>query len=342
MAILLNVYSTLREPSEPEFKHGMISRRDRTDPELPEHLDGFIGYVLSRGDGQMTPTLYHVMRHIQRVQNHYSMIVEEQDMDGFADWAWAANALCFIPNGSVCDPSGRVLVHPGGDEPDAEAAIPYPGDAHKRKERGAIRLAELGIKVSETLPPVIGAEEVELRSADAVARRAMALFVVAVRAESLATNKEISKADLQKRFPLACAALSQREKQYLETKSPDQKTTIQFAWRYEALFLLQWTLGLFEELPFPSAICDVPKVGKMAIDCNKAEFIQAAKLRSVGEILDALDLHLRLHWAARQARLDKREPPAKLDEGVIMERHHALNWLVRFEGKDWDDVDTPT
>jgi hypothetical protein len=31
-----------------------------------------------------------------------------------------------------------------------------------------------------------------------------------------------------------------------------------------------------------------------------------------------------------------------LDPGVIQERHHALNWLVRFEDAEWDDVDTPT
>jgi hypothetical protein len=41
------------------------------------------------------------------------------------------------------------------------------------------------------LPPVVGAQEVELRSAADVARRTLALFLVAVRAESLATNNEI-------------------------------------------------------------------------------------------------------------------------------------------------------
>ncbi|WP_394816959.1 DUF4272 domain-containing protein [Streptomyces lonegramiae] len=25
-----------------------------------------------------------------------------------------------------------------------------------------------------------------------------------------------------------------------------------------------------------------------------------------------------------------------------MERHYALNWLVRFEDSAWDEVDTPT
>ena len=29
-------------------------------------------------------------------------------------------------------------------------------------------------------------------------------------------------------------------------------------------------------------------------------------------------------------------------DAEITDRDHALNWLVRFEGNDWDDVDTPT
>jgi hypothetical protein len=27
---------------------------------------------------------------------------------------------------------------------------------------------------------------------------------------------------------------------------------------------------------------------------------------------------------------------------VVQERHVALNWLIRFEGAEWDQVDTPT
>jgi len=77
------------------------------------------------------------------------------------------------------------------------------------------------------------------------------------------------------------------------------------------------------------------------VEWGADRLIDEGRPRPAGEILDALDLHYRLHWAVRQARLDKREP-AGLDGGVILERHHALNWLVRFEESDWDDVDTPT
>src|SRR5262245_10549654 len=109
MTLLINAYSTRRTPPEPAFPHELNGRRDRSDPELPEHLQGFVGYILSRGDGQMTQTLYHVMRHIQRVQQHFSMNVEEDTLDEFGEWAWQANAISFLPDGSVRDPAGRTL-----------------------------------------------------------------------------------------------------------------------------------------------------------------------------------------------------------------------------------------
>jgi len=36
------------------------------------------------------------------------------------------------------------------------------------------------------------------------------------------------------------------------------------------------------------------------------------------------------------------EPPAGLGEDVIVERHHALNWLIRYEDEEWDRVGTDT
>jgi hypothetical protein len=78
------------------------------------------------------------------------------------------------------------------------------------------------------------------------------------------------------------------------------------------------------------------------LDVSEEELLAHTHLRPTAAVLDALDLHLRLHWAARQARLDGNGGMKGLDPGVVQERHHALNWLVRFEEADWDDVDTPT
>jgi hypothetical protein len=42
------------------------------------------------------------------------------------------------------------------------------------------------------------------------------------------------------------------------------------------------------------------------------------------------------------ARLKGKKPPAGVEPGVTLERHHALNWLVGYMDRDWDDVTTDT
>lgn len=341
--ILINVYCTHRNPPSLSFPHELNSRRDRMDLELSEHLNGFVGYILKAKNDEMTQTLYHVMRHIERVQHHLSINILETNLGAFEQWGWAANALCFLPDGTVRDPSGHILVDPTGNKPeDAKAEIPYPQDAHDRKNRTTKQLQQLDIKVPRTLPPVISEVEVDMRLATDVAKRALALFIVAVRAESLATKDEIKISELKNRAPLAFDALSQKESDFLLNSSPAQDEIINFSWRYEALNLLLWALGFLDDLALPTKICDVPKIARIMINKRNEDFISNAHLRSNLEILDALDLHYRLHWAARQANLDKKDVPANLNIGVIKERHYALNWLIRFEDNDWDEVDTPT
>jgi len=110
------------------------------------------------------------------------------------------------------------------------------------------------------------------------------------------------------------------------------------------LSLLLWALGSPEVLPFPSGICDVPLIAEKMLSVDQHVFVENAALRSTEELLDALDLHYRLHWAAVEARVNKKKTLEGLDEGVVRERHHALNWLLHFQNNnvDWDEIDTPT
>ena len=87
----------------------------------------------------------------------------------------------------------------------------------------------------------------------------------------------------------------------------------------------------------------MPWAARLMLEARDTEGgMRAMKMRSNGEILDALDVHYRLHWLVRQARLKDQGPVQGVDAGVVLERHRVLNWLVRFEDSAWDDVDTPT
>ncbi|QWT21090.1 DUF4272 domain-containing protein [Bacillus sp. NP157] len=338
---LYNVYATTSPLPALAFTHAIAGQRDLDDPALREHLGGFIGYVLSRGDGQMTRTRYHLMRHLQRVRHHVSLRVPDASMDAFAAWAAQANAVVFVEDGSVRDAFGRVLIDGQGAGDDG-ASVPHPADAWQRKAAGDAWLAGQGIRVPESLPPVIGGDEVRWRSAAEVAGRIAALLVVSTYAESVRENERLDLGMVRERLPMAFDHLSTDELAFLEAAEPDDNAVNQFGWRYESLALLAWAAGIWPTLGGADAICDVATLSGTVLDTVTPEWQRQARLRPAGEILDALDRIYRLHWATREAELGRREPVPGVIPGVVVERHHALNWLVRFEDADWDQVDTPT
>ena len=123
--VLMNVYSTLLEIAQPAFAHKLHSRRDLSDPALLKHLQGFCAHVLARGDGQMSREKYHVILHVQRVQQHLGIAVGIAGLEEFYAWAANANAILFTEDGNVIDPQGRVLVGAADGKADPDARLPY-------------------------------------------------------------------------------------------------------------------------------------------------------------------------------------------------------------------------
>ncbi|MGH8081663.1 MAG: DUF4272 domain-containing protein [Lysobacter sp.] len=341
MALLINAYSTLASPPSPEFLAAAPVRRDRSDPELVPHLQGFVGYVLSTVTEGMDARTFGVLRHLQRVQTQYSFEVEDDQFDALAAWGTTANVLCFLPDGSVRDAAGNVLVSRGEPAVEADAALPYPADARARKHASEAELKQLGAQPPAHLPPVLGEGEVRLREPAEAMRRMLALCAVAVRAESL-SSQTLSVEDIQAKLAAGVAELTPAERAFIDNDAPDEETWANHGWRYESAALLQWALGLSDTLSPATTICDAAGVARTAIaHAGEAEIAQA-RLRPVAELLDALDAIYRRHWLVRQARLDERDPPIGLHPSIVYERHYALNWLLRFDEQDWDEIGTPT
>jgi len=226
-----------------------------------------------------------------------------------------------------------------------------PRDARDRQSRSEEELGHFGVRTPVTLPPVVSETEVVLRAPSEVARRALALFVVALRAESL-MSPELVVADLREKRPLAFRALTPKECLFANDEKPDQQQITNFVWRYEALWILSWALGLVDVLCYPFETCDVDFLSKTFLATDEEALVNKAKLLPTETLLDALDLHFRLHWLVRQRQGGKPgdgdKPPDgemggnDLDPGVVLERYYALNWLVQHGGAEWDDVQTPT
>lgn len=336
--MLVNAYCTARNLPPLDFPHRLLGHRDRSDPNLTAHLQGFIGYLSP--DTAMTSERYELLRHVQRVTHHLSMEVSQDLPESFAHWLAQARAVAFWPDGSVRDAQGLRLFQPEG-QPDPGAKLPVSALAERRKTASQRRLEAEGISVPAHLPTILDEEEVELRSPAEVANRALALFIVALRAESLGSGDPIPVSEIEERQPFGFGALSPLEREFMTSQAPPEQAIVEMSWRYEALQTLLWSLGLCE-LPPATEIAEVSTLVGMMMEIEEEELTARANLRLPTILLDTLDLHFRYHWAVRQARLEERDPPGGLDAGVVLERHYALNWLVRFEGAEWDDIDTPT
>lgn len=342
--LLVNAYATVRELPPLRFPHAMQGRRDLTDPELPKHLDGFVGYVMGRGDGRMTAARYHLWRHLQRVRNHASFEVSSAELPRLEAWALDANAVLFLPDGSVRAPDMAVLMSSDGGS-DPSAALPHPADALARRARSLERLGDLNPRPLGGMPPAIGEAELVLRPPFEVLRRALALFHLAARAEAHASGTDPIPGGRPDLNPVGHEALTPRERERIADGCTFEEASA-LTWRYEAANALAWSLGLEEaRIEDGAAQIDVDALWRSLAPLAAAGGIASAPgLRPAGEILDALDRTWREHWVVRQAR-EKELPLKGVDGDVVAERHVAFNWLTGFQNPPdtgWDDVDTPT
>jgi hypothetical protein len=211
-------------------------------------------------------------------------------------------------------------------------------EAAERKARSVDRLKKEGVPTLDNLPVIEDSQEAKTRTKEEIAQRAIAVCLTAVKGEGVeqkAIDSLVVKFGADKFF-------TPEEAAFIKDPMPTQEDRIKFSWRYECLWVMLWSLGYIEKLERPEGICDVPKAVSFLKNRDTAQFINDAKLRSLNEILDEADLIYRYHWAVTSARLKGQEAPAKLEGGVVQERHYALNWLIGYMDQAWDDVSTDT
>ncbi|PXY92689.1 DUF4272 domain-containing protein [Gilliamella apis] len=340
MSLLVNAYSTLTNPTAINFSCKKLNQRGLNSLYFTDHLNGFIGYVMQAGDGEMNSRRYELYRHIQKTKHQFTFEIEENQFNELAHWAEQANVILFIPDGTIRNPKMDVLQDPDGKF-DINVKMPYPSEALQRKAKTEQYLATLGLHPLVSLPPVVAESEVILRTPDEVKKRSLALMLTGIQAESFRENAPLDPEEFKARCPLGFAALSNTEYDFIHAPQPQEQDVMNMSWRYEALLPLQWALNWQSKLPFADTFCNVSSLVETGLENSNPE-LSTLTLRPTSELLDALDLNYRLHWLARDCRLNNKILPVEIMEGVIQERQHALNWLTNFENADWDDVDTPS
>ncbi len=268
-----------------------------------------------------------------------------------------SNDMVFLPSGDMLNRDGKTIFNLNGESDIKELRVTASADildshiketqsALDRRSRSQEILKQRNIPFITHLPVIVGDEDVQIHSKEEVAKRAIALAIISTYAADLAnkTPKEKCKElldSLTDRFS-AEGFFTEEEKEFI-TGDPDEITIIQFAWKYECLWVLLWALGFIKELGYPDKICDVSE----AVSCLKDEhsfesFLSKSNLIPASQILDQADLIYRYDWACVDARVKNSPPPGGLDSGVVLERHRALNWLISYMNFEWDDVRTDT
>lgn len=218
----------------------------------------------------------------------------------------------------------------------------------ERKQKSIEILKANKVPYIEGLPLIEDINDIEVRSAEEIAKRAIACLISTQVAcdinsgENIEESKEFFQGILDKYG--VREELTDNEKKVIFGNLENQEV-INMVWKYEAYWTLIWALGIVDKLEYPSQICDCNFAIHSVVDYEDFnDFMKTVKLRSIDEILDEADLIYRYNWACVDARIHGKNAPAGLDSGVVFERHWGLNWLI---GKctyndNWDSVSTDT
>lgn len=207
----------------------------------------------------------------------------------------------------------------------------------ERKARTEALLREKYIKINTHLPVVPKAADTRIREKEEIIERAYSLMLLTAKGEGLEWERiEAIRQDF------SINGLTPAERAVYSSTQLTKQDKLNTLWRYESLNVLLWSLGLTDEMSYPSAICNVSLITQLLLRQSQPQLEASVQRRSVDVLLDELDKVYRMNWACVDARVCKQQPTGELNASVVYERHYALNWLTGYQGQEWDDVTTDT
>lgn len=305
-----------------------------------QHVAGLLG---KRDDKRATKTRRRTERMVQAIR----CTVEP-------DWDSGRNAQLLIQGimeyydyalmlaaGAIYNENGNIEVGPPDSKLKYWAVVQEDlevGEALERKKRSIEQLKKEGVPTIPHLPVVVDQERLRLRSASEAIQRALVLYFISRFAEG--ENADWFRQRIEQ-YRLH-DAVTEQEREFVDNPEPPDYMVLRHSQRLESCWTLLWATGFANQLKRPDTFCDPDYAANIITTRSIDTFLAEAKLRFSGELLDALDLHYRYHWAVVDAELYGKNPPRGLEPAVIFERHYALNWLTYHNDEDWDTITTNT
>lgn len=325
---------------------------------------GFVGYLSQEltGDEQLKQKILYQAVHINTMisfQIHDKEIGNLEFMDRFFTITKQIGGLIYLQSGYILDAQGTELVDPEGliiaddvlveVETTADDVTQYAAATVENQGRRTATIEKLKashIPFAEQMPLLPDSEQVKLKTVEQIARRATAVLIVIqfvrevlddTEKANIKTSKRIAEVFLN-RYGVKMD-LTAKEEAFLEKGQYEQQELIDQMWLYEAVWTMYWSIGLVEDLKEPTEICDVAYLlDVLSSFTNIGELLQNTEQQSRSEILNAMDENYLYHWACVDHRMKGQIAPAGLDEGVVMERQRAFNWMTQLNNEQWDDV----
>lgn len=106
----------------------------------------------------------------------------------------------------------------------------------------------------------------------------------------------------------------------------------------ESLWTLCWALRLVANLDFGQTCGDelISLFPDLKTGDDAGRHFKRARLRPLTQIAAAVDLAYCVHWSITQAAMSGEKQSGRVPAYVVVERRHALEWLVGDEA--WDEV----
>lgn len=340
-----------------------IHIKERTENEDPNQFTGgFVGYLAAElmGDTELKEKILFQAVHVNTM---ISFQVEDSDVEDFWPNLIAATekigGLLFLPSGYILDSTGAELVDPDGKiiaddvqvivaekETEVAAFSEVTEESIKRRRSTQAVLSANKIPYIDHLPLLPDSKSVQLKSAEEIARRVSAMLIITQfvreiivdeKPENIKASRRIAEVFLN-RYGVKMN-LTPAEEAFLQQEEFTKQQLVDKMWLFEAAWAMLWSVNLVDLLPEPTNICDVDAVLNLLTSyTNIGEMLVDVELRSADEILDRMDENYSYHWACVEARVNGETAPALLDEGVVLERQRAFNWLTQLQNEAWDDV----